>query len=61
MKFVLRIDLGNDAMQTRADIEEVLRKLGKNLAYMSDPPEDGDEGKIQDINGNTVGEWHVDN
>jgi hypothetical protein len=59
MKFQLEIELGNDAMQTRRDIEEVLRRTGQNLAYMCDPPEDGDEGPIFDLNGNKVGTWTV--
>ena len=60
MKFTLTIELGNDAMQTRADIEEALRKLGQNLRHMSDPPEIDDEGGILDINGNNVGAWSID-
>lgn len=59
MKFTLEIELGNDAMQTRRDVESALRKLGQNVKYMSDPPEDGDEGTIRDDNGNTVGKWTV--
>ncbi len=59
MTFTLTIELGNDAMQTRADIEGVLRELGQNIAYMSDLPESGDDGKIMDLNGNTVGSWEV--
>jgi hypothetical protein len=59
MQFTLTIDLGNDAMQTRADIESALRKLGQNCRYMSDPPEAGDDGAIMDDNGNKVGRWEV--
>ena len=59
MKFRLEIQLGNEAMQTRLDLETALRPLGHNLAYMCDPPEDGDEGTIRDENGNTVGKWEV--
>lgn len=59
MEFTLRIELGNEAMQTRQDIENALRKLGQNLPYMSDPPEAGDDGTIHDINGNRIGEWSV--
>ena len=59
MTFNLKIRLGNDAMQTRADIEAALRDLGQNLRYMSDPPANGDGGLVRDINGNTVGLWKV--
>ena len=57
MTFMLRIELGNDAMQTANEIEAVLRKLGQRLPYISDPVEAGDEGSIMDDNGNTVGQW----
>lgn len=60
MTFTLTIELGNDAMQSRGDIEGALRKLGQNLRYMSDPPEAGDDGKIMDENGNSVGIWAVE-
>ena len=59
MQFTLTIELGNDAMQTANDIEGVLRKLGQRLPYISDPPEDGDEGSIMDDNGNKVGSWSI--
>jgi hypothetical protein len=59
MEFTLKIELGNDAMQTRADIEAALRNLGKNLRYMCDPPEAGDSDGIMDYNGNKVGSWEV--
>lgn len=59
MKFILEIELGNDAMQTRADIEEALRRLGQDCRYMSDIPRVGDDGGIMDLNGNNVGKWKV--
>lgn len=59
MKFTLEFDLGNDAVQTRSDIEAILRKLGRKLAFMNDPPEVGDEGNIRDENGNTIGGWGI--
>ena len=59
MKFTLEIELGNEAMQSRNDVEDALRRLGQNCKYMSDPPEDGDDGGIMDYNGNTVGKWQV--
>ena len=57
-QFVLKIKLGNDAMQTGNDIAETLR-------YIADTIEDSinlsnyHEVKIFDINGNTVGSWMV--
>lgn len=58
-KFTLEITLGNEAMQTRYDVEAAVRRLGQNIAYMSDPPEAGDSGSIRDDNGNLVGHWAV--
>lgn len=58
-KFTLEITLGNEAMQTRYDVEGAVRQLGRNIAYMSDPPQAGDSGSIRDDNGNLVGHWAV--
>jgi hypothetical protein len=49
--FVLRIELGDDAMQTYNDVARALRntaqKVSDGRAY----------GKIMDVNGNSVGEF----
>jgi hypothetical protein len=51
MTFTLTIKLGNEAMKSASDVskalEEVSRRMGTNI----------EEGKIRDINGNTVGSW----
>lgn len=51
--FIVEIEPGSDAMQSRADVGAVLRELGEKI--------DGDgwtgEGTIQDGNGNSVGRW----
>jgi hypothetical protein len=59
MKFTLEIELGFEAMQTRKDLEEVLRKLGQNLMYLNEIPKVGDNGRIRVNGGNTVGKWEV--
>lgn len=63
MKFVLTIDLGNEAMLTRDDVK---RAIELSLTSKSDyafmalrPLEDGDHGNLHDGNGNSVGEWEV--
>jgi hypothetical protein len=49
--FVLRIELGDDAMQTYDDVARALRdtarKVSDGRAY----------GKVMDLNGNSVGEF----
>lgn len=58
MKFRLEITLGNDAMQTFADIREALLLCADNLGEGA--PESGDSKRIGDLNGNTVGRWEID-
>ena len=58
MKFTLNIELGNDAMQTGADISDALHKLAGKV-YGFDDAIEGERGVIMDTNGNKVGEWEV--
>jgi hypothetical protein len=61
-KFTLEITLGNDAMQTPADVRNALMKIANRLERGQDPysPFEGeDSGKIMDGNGNSVGKWEV--
>lgn len=60
-EFRLTIELGNEAMQSGADVSEAIVKaiplgtLDMNAAMVS-----GDAGPIRDVNGNTVGRWYVE-
>lgn len=61
MKFVLEIELGNDAMENGADVGEALRRVAESvylpvgcIVTPTIAPV-----KIRDINGNTVGKWEV--
>lgn len=57
MIFTLSIHMGNDAMQTPADLAEALRELaGKLSGYGNITP---GSGSIRDINGNNVGVWDI--
>ena len=58
MRFLLSIELGNDAMRTRKDIVRALRSVATSM--VGGVPEDGDSGAIRDENGNRVGGWHVE-
>lgn len=66
MVFSLRIELGNEAMQTGADIAGALHELaGRVATFAEDTNYDrgrgwpGTAGPIRDVNGNTVGSWEV--
>lgn len=59
--FVLRIELGNDAMATGTDVGRALVLLGQKFVaeYREFVPDKEESGKIPDINGNTVGAWEI--
>jgi hypothetical protein len=59
MKLILRIDLGNEAMQTLHDVIRAMVACGNNFVGADDPLEDGDRARVMDLNGNTVGSWAV--
>lgn len=61
MRFVLTIELGNDAMQTSHDIGRALQNVAKRLlAYPVCDPQPDNADRIRDDNGNRVGGWHVE-
>jgi len=63
MEFILKITLGNEAMQTREDVGAALELVGRQLTHTGGefavpsglfPPY-----LIRDANGNKVGTWEV--
>ncbi len=60
MKFVLEIELGNDAMRTGDDIAKALRHLSARLIPYRKSDLPGASGRVGDVNGNTVGRWLVE-
>jgi len=56
MKFALEIEMGNEAMRTRAHLATALREAAKQVAVDGRA---GSDGIIRDINGNTVGYWNL--
>ena len=60
MKFVLTIDIGNDAMQTGDDVADAVRQVSRNLAANIDTFRPDDTGRVFDANGNTVGGWSIE-
>ena len=61
MKFTLEIELGNDAMQTPADVRETLMDIAALKGTLAHLTKFGcfDAGNIRDVNGNIVGKWEV--
>jgi hypothetical protein len=59
MTFTLTIELGNDAMQTYADIAHATQRIFSDFSRRSENAED-DAGRIYDANGNKVGAWSID-
>lgn len=64
MVFTLKIELGNDAMQTGEDVALALEQVALNLTRRigslnleRDKREHNVPGLIKDANGNTVGKW----
>lgn len=56
----LRIELGNDAMQSSTDVATALRKVAERLeekGYLEDEEVSSLTRGIMDLNGRTVGEW----
>jgi hypothetical protein len=60
-RFELKIELGNDAMQTGADVARALRKLAEHMedTDLETPIDRPDSGHVRDTNGNRVGIWCV--
>ncbi len=60
-KFVLSINLENEAMQDQHDVAGALRNVADRLDKLvsSNFGPYGLEGKIMDRNGNSVGRWEV--
>jgi hypothetical protein len=60
MRFELKIELGNDAMRTPANVASALRTIAKSgLEALYGRFTVGDYGTIRDVNGNTVGGWEL--
>jgi len=56
--FTLRIDLGDDAMQTTLDVADALEQVAARLRSHGGWSAD-ESAPIKDVNGNTVGSWSV--
>ena len=54
-KFVIEIDLGNEAMKLPQHITEALAAIAKQIPHVVVMK--GSSTKIKDLNGNVVGSW----
>lgn len=52
--FKLKIELGNAAMSTPTHVARALSRVADKIIF-----EEAKEGKIQDENGNVVGDWKL--
>jgi hypothetical protein len=59
MKVVIEIELGNEAMQTGADVAQALGTVQHRIEDLLLPLRVTDEGPVKDVNGNRVGMWWV--
>jgi hypothetical protein len=57
-QFILKIELGNEAMQTPQDIAQALREAAGSLDGLV-PEATRASGSIRDLNGNRVGKWEI--
>jgi hypothetical protein len=55
LKLTVEIELGNDTMQSYADVRATLQMIAKRPGN----PKVGDGNVIMDENGNTVGKWEI--
>lgn len=56
----VRVELGNDVMQTSKQVADTLRRIAQRLedtGYMEDEEIQSLNRGVMDTNGNSVGEW----
>ena len=59
MTFTMTIEMGNDSMQTYADIAQATARIFSDFSRQHEEVEDN-AGRIYDANGNKVGHWSID-
>jgi hypothetical protein len=58
-QFILKINLGNEAMMTGSDIARALRDIAEDIEDQDQMS--GTGNNIMDLNGNSVGKWSTTN
>jgi hypothetical protein len=59
-QFTLTVTLGNDAMQTMADVADLLERAAESMRRDHESGEDfGSVYSLRDLNGNRVGGWDI--
>lgn len=59
MRFVVKIDIGNDSMNSAQDIARALREVAHRLSENDYPVDHEIDRGIRDACGNTTGSWHL--
>lgn len=58
----VRIEIGNEGVQTGADVAEILRRAASNVeAFNNITSVSGTLVRLKDVNGNSVGEVFITN
>ena len=60
MKIVIEVNMGNQAMQTYADVRRAIQCSLAVSTYGNEEPKEGDGRRIFDLNGQSVGKWSVE-
>ena len=60
MTFTLTIEMGNEAMQTYADIAQATRRIFADFARREGEDVEEDAGRVYDLKGNKVGTWSIE-
>ena len=62
MKLRIEVEIGNDAMRTKAELVQAVLKIRRQLKRdlnLRDKRHGANRGSVLDVNGNTVGRWEV--
>lgn len=60
MKFVLEIAMDNEAFEDPAELPRVVGGVAETLSAIANLGGSGsNDGRVRDVNGNTVGVWSV--
>ena len=59
MKFTLEIKMDNKAFEDPSELARIIKEQVLNRIDISNKSVGGIDGKVRDINGNTVGQWDI--
>jgi hypothetical protein len=59
MKFTLEINMSNNAFEDPSELARIIKEQVIDRIDISNKSCGGIDGKVRDINGNTVGQWDI--